>query len=43
MRVVRTIMNMLKQQNVAVKDYAATLKPDDDDTYDLGWNDGPTL
>jgi hypothetical protein len=42
-RVVRAIMNMLKQQNVAVKDYAATLKPDDDDTYDLGWSDGPTM
>lgn len=42
-RVIRTIMNMLKQQNVAVKDYAAILKQDDDDAYDLGWSDGPTL
>jgi hypothetical protein len=42
-RILQSVFGMLDRQNVAMKDYAASLKKDDNDNYDLGWDNGPGM
>ena len=42
-RILKSVFGMLDRHDVAVKDYAASLKKDDNDNYDLGWDNGPGM
>ena len=42
-RILQSVFGMLDRHHVAVKDYAASLKKDDNDNYDLGWDNGPGM
>lgn len=42
-RILQSVFGMLDRQSVAMKDYAASLKKDDNDNYDLGWDNGPGM